>query len=635
LKRNDGALADLAASVADGTPVDWRAAEVQADAPDRRLISHLRLVESIAALHRSVPLDDTEPTVDAPSHPAGPRWGRLVLLERIGQGTSCEVHRAWDSDLHRDVALKLLHDEGGGHRDAHARILSEARRLARVRHAHVVQVFGAEEHDNRVGLWMELVRGESLEHIVKTRGPFGAREAALIGLELCAALAAVHAAGLLHRDVKAQNVMREQGGRLVLMDFGTGEELAGTNRIVGTPLYLAPEIFRGQAASIQSDLYSLGVLLFYLVSGRFPVSAGSMEELASAHNDRRSQRLRDLRPDVPESFVGVVERALDGDPARRYRTVGELEAALRESLAAQSSEASRAIALPPPARRSRYSFAYLAAAAVLTLIVAGLLWRTGGRGSAPAALSSLTQTIAVLPLVEEAGSSAPSPFALGFTDELIATLGQVNSLRVISPAAVMPFRDRRTPLPAIAQKLNADALLETTLIPAGRGASGQPDPVRVRAQLFTAGFDTPIWQKTFDRPRGDTSALQNDIARAVADAMRVPVTETENARLRRAQQTTPAAEEAYLQGRIHLADYGVGAARRALEAFQRATRLDPKHAAARAGAARALVRLGTSGAMSQAEARASALSEARHALELDSALADAHAAQADIKFLYD
>ena len=144
------------------------------------------------------------------------------MLDRIGQGTSCEVYRAWDTALHREVALKLLHDEGRSRRGAHGRILEEARRLARIRHAHVVQVYGAEQHDGRVGLWMELVRGESLEEIVQTRGPFGAREAALIGLDLCAALAAVHGAGLLHRDIKAQNVMRESGGRLVLMDFGTG-----------------------------------------------------------------------------------------------------------------------------------------------------------------------------------------------------------------------------------------------------------------------------------------------------------------------------------------------------------------------------------------------------------------------------
>ena len=165
--------------------------------------------------------------------------------------------------------------------------MDEARRLARLRHEHVVQVYGAEEHDGRVGLWTELVRGESLEQLVADRGPLGAREAALVGLDVCAALAAVHGAGLVHRDVKAQNVMREAGGRVVLMDFGTGEDLAGTSRLVGTPFYLAPEIFRGQKASVQSDLYSVGVLLFYLVTGKFPVVG--RDDGAVAGSTRESQ----------------------------------------------------------------------------------------------------------------------------------------------------------------------------------------------------------------------------------------------------------------------------------------------------------------------------------------------------------
>jgi len=215
----EAALDALAASVADGQPLDWRRLEAEAAPRDRRLIRHLRLVENISSLYRSI-ADFEETVVDGT--PEGPRWGRLVLLDRIGAGTSCEVHRAFDTDLHRHVALKLLHADGPATRAAHDRILQEARRLARVRHRNVVQVFGAEQHLERVGLWMELVEGESLDQIVRTRGAFGAREAAGIGQDVCAALAAVHAAGLLHRDVKAQNVLRESGGRIVLMDFGTG-----------------------------------------------------------------------------------------------------------------------------------------------------------------------------------------------------------------------------------------------------------------------------------------------------------------------------------------------------------------------------------------------------------------------------
>ena len=332
MRGDDRALVDAAASVADGAPVDWVSAESRADADNRRLVRHLRLVESIASLHRSIPREDADLPSRRISEPGGPHWGRLVLLDRIGAGTSCEVVRAWDTALHREVALKLLHDEADQAQTLTAGCWKRrgAWRACATPTSSRSTAPSSTTDASACG-WSSCTASRS-RRPCRLAGPFGAREAALIGLDLCAALAAVHGAGLLHRDIKAQNVMRESGGRLVLMDFGTGEELSGTNRLVGTPLYLAPEIFRGQRASVQSDLYSLGVLLFYLVTGKFPVSAGSMEQLARAHAHRERQPLRDLRPDLPEAFVSTVERALDSDPTRRYQSVGELESALRESL---------------------------------------------------------------------------------------------------------------------------------------------------------------------------------------------------------------------------------------------------------------------------------------------------------------
>src|SRR5262249_44273053 len=147
------------------------------------------------------------------------------LIERLGGGTFGDVYRAWDQDLERDVALKLLRPDAAGESSGHAsRIANEGRLLARVRHPNVVCGHGVAVHDDRVGLWMELLRGVTLEQRLAAQGPFSAREATLVGVDLCGALAAIHAAGLIHRDVKAQNVMREAGGRIVLMDLGTGRE---------------------------------------------------------------------------------------------------------------------------------------------------------------------------------------------------------------------------------------------------------------------------------------------------------------------------------------------------------------------------------------------------------------------------
>src|SRR5262249_38362777 len=303
---------------------------------EREVIGQLRVLCNLAGLHRSIasPTDATTSTArKAAAAPAIGSWAHLSLIERLGGGTFGEVYRAWDRDLEREVALKLLRtDESDGDLSA-SRIANEGRLLARVSHPNVIAVHGVAVHESRVGLWMELVRGVTLEQQLSSAGPFSAREAAAIGVDLCRALAAIHAAGLIPRDVKAQNVMRADGGRIVLMDLGTGRDKShalrrGTPELAGTPLYLAPEIFVGAPASARTDLYSLGVLLYHLVSGSFPVRAANVDQLQRAHAGGEFTRLRDARADLPTAFVRVVDRAIAPEPAKRYASAGDLEAAL-------------------------------------------------------------------------------------------------------------------------------------------------------------------------------------------------------------------------------------------------------------------------------------------------------------------
>ena len=197
-------------------------------------------------------------------------------------------------------------------------MLREGSLLAKVRHRNVVVVHGVERSDGFVGLWMEFINGRTMEDELRARGPLSAEEATPIGVDLCQALAAVHGRGLVHRDVKAQNVMREEGGRTVLMDFGAGTELATGLRkpldMAGTPLYLAPELFDGQPATRASDIYSLGVLLYRMVTREYPVEGADRSQIERAHRDGRVKRLRDVRPDLPSEFIQTVERALSPDP---------------------------------------------------------------------------------------------------------------------------------------------------------------------------------------------------------------------------------------------------------------------------------------------------------------------------------
>ena len=256
------------------------------------------------------------------------RWGELVLLEEIGRGSFGTVYRAHDPQLDRAVALKLLPSSGDD--QLASRLLNEARTLARVRHPNVVTVYGAGEHGGQVGLWMEFIRGVTLEQMLAIHGPFSDGEAGLIGRDLCRALATVHRAGLIHGDVKAENVMREQGGRLVLMDFGASRSSADPLRgaIAGTVAYLAPELLEGAPATIASDVYSVGVFLYHLVTNDFPVKADTIAGLRAAHLRGDAARLQDLRPELHETFVRVVERATEREPGRRFASVSEMETAL-------------------------------------------------------------------------------------------------------------------------------------------------------------------------------------------------------------------------------------------------------------------------------------------------------------------
>ncbi len=253
--------------------------------------------------------------------------------------------------------------------------------MARVRHPNVVTVYGAERIDDRVGIWMDYIDGQTLDALIGHLGPLGSRDAAGIGIELCGALAAVHKAKLVHSDIKAQNVMKEKGGRLVLMDFGAASQAGrgpyGDARISGTPFYMPPEVFEGQPMTIAGDIYALGVLLHHLVTGSFPVMAESLGALRRAHARGEMTLLRDARPDLDSGFVKVVEKALSRDPAARFATMGQMQQALEGAI---QIEPLRPIPVKPEPMHAAapttafFRPAYAAMAAGILLVVAGGLW---------------------------------------------------------------------------------------------------------------------------------------------------------------------------------------------------------------------------------------------------------------------
>jgi serine/threonine-protein kinase len=312
-------------AIADERSVDWDALERDASsAVDRELLMYLHVLAEIGQLHRSV----NEPpeqavTREAPAQPVR-HWGRYALREKVGEGSFGSVFRAWDGQLEREVAVKLFQSRIFD--SSSSQILAEARAIARIRHDNVVKIFSVEAHDDVEGLCMEFIHGTTLEDFLTPHGVLSAEEAGLIGRDVGRALAAVHGAGFIHRDVKARNVMREANGRIVLMDFGTGRELVRESGggLAGTPVYMAPELFTGSPASQKSDIYSLGVLLYYLVTGSYPTEGRTFGEVAAAHERGEHVPLVKRRPDLPDRFIQVVDRAIAANPDERFESAAEL-----------------------------------------------------------------------------------------------------------------------------------------------------------------------------------------------------------------------------------------------------------------------------------------------------------------------
>jgi hypothetical protein len=378
---DDDQLVDAAGSIADGNRVEWHRLRDHAKPDSRGIVRELEVLEAIASFHRSNDPSESPTTATTSfTQPVSPRqWRHLTLVQKIGDGGSSAVYRAYDANLQTDVALKLVALPTDRINDAD-RALKEARLLARVRHPHVVQVFGADIADGYVGIWMEYIEGETLARVLRARGSFGPHEAAVIGRDLCQAIAAVHAADLVHGDIKAHNVMREAGGRVVLMDFGTGKDVRPTagpatrsRDVIGTPLYLAPEVFRGATQSVLSDIYSLGVLMYHLVTNAYPYDGRTLGEVVEAQRRGERRPVRDARPDLPPALVDIIEHATAVDQRERYPSAGAFDTALARFLDQGG--------VRPTTRL------WLAVAAAMTIVAAGgaRLWFTRTPAQQPVA----------------------------------------------------------------------------------------------------------------------------------------------------------------------------------------------------------------------------------------------------------
>jgi serine/threonine protein kinase/cytochrome c-type biogenesis protein CcmH/NrfG len=540
---------------------------------------------------------------------AGTRLGTYEILRPLGSGGMGEVYRARDTRLGREIAIKVLPAEVASSPDRLARFEREARTVAGLNHPNIVVLHTVEDVNGIRFLTMELVEGQTLTTLVAPGG-LPLPKLLELAVPLADALVAAHEKGVIHRDLKPGNVMVTREGRVKVLDFGlakmigadtpvahsasftaTAESpISGEGRVLGTVPYMAPEQVRGEATDARSDLFSLGIILYELATGRRPFSGDSNAETTSAILRDAPEPLNRIRADLPQDLDRIVSRCLEKNPRERYQTALDLCNELRRLRRASEGR--------PPAE-------------------------------SPRSLAS----IAVLPFVNMSRDPENEYFSDGLAEELLNVLSKIRGLRVAARSSAFTFRGQSATVAEVGKALSVAVVLEGSVRKVG-------NRVRIAVQLVSVADGYHLWAESYDRTLDDIFAVQDDIAQSVVKALRATLlgeevdsdasgaAKAEVAQAARGRGVNPEAHRIYLQGRYFVDRFTREDVLRGIEYLQKAIEIDPGHALAWAELSRAYAAQAGYGWGPHAEGYAKAREAARRAIALEPDLAEGHAALA-------
>ena len=521
---------------------------------------------------------------------SGTRLGRYEILQPLGKGGMGEVYRSKDTQLGREVAVKVLSQNLADDPQALKRFEREARAVAALSHPNILEIHDSGTDQGMSYAVMELLEGETLRSRMND-SMIPQRKSLEIAAAVIDGLAAAHSKGIVHRDLKPENIFLLKDGRIKILDFGlarlnpvveeeeiteasTRSQVTGLNAVLGTVPYMSPEQVRGESLDARSDIFSMGSILYEMLAGKRPFSGSNkLETIAAILKDDPP-----MPPSLPAGVERIVKRCLEKNPENRFHSAHDLAFALKDTL----STAGTVPSISPTQRQPTFLKAWIVAGVLL--IVAGIvgwkLFESRKKSTSEFSLKKIS-SVAVLPLDNLSGDEKQQYFADGMTEELIAKLARIRSLRVISRTSVMEYKNARKPLPEIANELNVDAIVEGSVRQAG-------NRVRITAQLIHGPTDHHIWANSYEGDLENILQLQNEVASAIANEIQIELAPEEAAGLKTAPQVNPAAYQAYLRGLT----YAEGEVKQenlylAVEMFQKSVDLDPKFASAYAQLGRA------------------------------------------------
>jgi len=561
------------------------------------------------------------------------------ILEKLGEGGMGVVYKARDSKLDRDVALKFLSSNVINSREEGERFEREARAISGLNHPHIATIYDFEEVEvpdasgtSQRFLAMEFLGGGTLKTKLAgyTAGGTGMPLDDIIryAVEMAGALAHAHRHQIVHRDVKAENFMLTDEGTVKLTDFGLAKvrgsaQVTQAGSTVGTAAYMSPEQMRGEEVDHRTDIFSFGVVLYELTTGAMPFTGEFEAAVGYSILNEKPAPVRSLRKDIPEALESVIDRCLEKEKDKRYQQADEIVSDLKA--VGSPAAAAAATAGSSPRTGSRKTALVWAAATAAVLIVAGGIY-FGIDG--PVKNTEERMGVAVLPFVNLSDSREDEYFSDGVTEDIIAALSKLGGLKVISRTSVMQYKGTKKTMRVIGEELGVPAALEGSVRRSG-------DHVKVVAQLIDVSTDEPLWTETYDKELTEAIAIQGDIARNIAVALKGQLTDDERGRVESSATSNYEAYNLYLLGRFHWNRRKGEDMLKAIGYFEEAIGLDSGYALAYSGVADSYSLLPWYGAWSPAAAAPPARRAARKALELDPALGEAHASMAAVQWWFD
>jgi eukaryotic-like serine/threonine-protein kinase len=562
------------------------------------------------------------------------------VIGKLGEGGMGVVYKAVDLRLDRTVALKFLPDKIAQDSQALVRFRREARAASALNHPGICTIYDIGEQNGRAFIAMEFIDGETLRSHIRGR-PLPLEETLRLGIQIADALDAAHAEGIIHRDIKPANIFVTKRGQAKILDFGlaklipkgvartdadsAGEALDSPSIIgiiSGTPSYMSPEQVRGDNLDPRTDIYSLGLLLYEMATGRQAFSGGTGGTIIEAVLTRSPVPARNINPDIPSRLEEIINKAIHKDREQRYLHAGDIRADLQR-LERGTDSGWR------PAEETADS---------IPTTSASRLQKTGElRAADPTAQSSafrperaskIINSLAVLPFENASRDAEHEYLGDGIAGSLINILAAVPKLRVMAQSTVFRYKGREIDPQSVGRELNVRAVLTGRIMQSG-GA------LRIGTELVDVATGSQLWGAQYDRKPGDIFAIQDEISNEISEKLRLKLSRAEKKRLTRHQTADAEAYRLYLKGRHHWNKWTEEGFYKAIEYFQQAVEKDPSYALAYTGLADSYVLLGWNSYLPPKDAFPKAKRAAMGALRIDPDLGEAHTSEAAVLWLYD